>query len=66
MAIHLKHVLKLAEILFDSGARLVMLRGFHCSQRRDVRTAGMDFNANLSFDCHEVREIRDYHSQVGV
>jgi hypothetical protein len=43
MAIHLKHVLKLAETLFDSGARLVVLGRFHCSQRGDVRTAGMDF-----------------------
>jgi hypothetical protein len=35
---------KLAETLFDSGACLVVFQGFHCSQRRDVRTAGMDFS----------------------
>jgi hypothetical protein len=43
MAIGLKHAVKLAETLFDSGACLVVLSGFHCSQWGAVRTAGMDF-----------------------
>jgi hypothetical protein len=44
MTICLRHVVKPAETLFDSGACLVVLSGFHCSQRGDVRTAGMDFS----------------------
>jgi hypothetical protein len=43
VVICLRHVVKLVETLFDSGARLVVLGRFHCSQRGDVRTAGMDF-----------------------
>jgi hypothetical protein len=43
----LRHVVKLAETLFDSGAYLVVLQGFHCSQRGDVRTAGIDFTLFL-------------------
>jgi hypothetical protein len=43
MAIHLRHVVKPGETLFDRGAHLVVLGRFHCSQRGDVRTAGMDF-----------------------
>jgi hypothetical protein len=43
MVIRLRHVVKLGETLFDSGACLVVLGRFHCSQRGDVRTAGMDF-----------------------
>jgi hypothetical protein len=39
----LRHVIKLTETLFDSGARLVVLGRFHCSRWEDVRTAGMDF-----------------------
>ena len=49
MAIRLSHVVKLGETLFDSGARLVVLRGFHCSHWGDVRTAGMDFNYLVLF-----------------
>jgi hypothetical protein len=48
MVIRLRHVVKLGETLFDGGARLVVFGRFHCSQRGDVRTAGMDFNA---FEC---------------
>jgi hypothetical protein len=48
MAIHLRHVVKLGETLFDSGARLVVLGRFHCSRRGDVRTAGMDFTLYVS------------------
>jgi hypothetical protein len=44
MVICLRHVIKLTETLFDSGARLVVLGRFHCSRWEDVRTAGMDFS----------------------
>jgi hypothetical protein len=51
MVICLRHVVKLVEILFDSGAYLVMLGQFHCSRQGDIRTPGMDFNivADLRF-----------------
>jgi hypothetical protein len=61
MAIHLKHVLKLAETLFDSGACLVVLRGFHCSQRGDVRTAGVDFSEAL---LHQELKIPFYRKSL--
>jgi hypothetical protein len=44
MVIRLRHVVKLGETLFDSGARLVVLGRFHCSRQGDVRTPGMDFS----------------------
>jgi hypothetical protein len=43
MAICLRHVVKLAETLFDSGACLVVLERFRYSGWGDVRTPGMDF-----------------------
>jgi hypothetical protein len=42
--------------LFDSGSHLVVLGRFHCSQRRDVRTAGMDFNIHLSLKTINARQ----------
>jgi hypothetical protein len=45
--IRLKHVVKLAESLFDSGAHLVVLERFHCSLRSDVLPVGVDFTSIL-------------------
>jgi hypothetical protein len=56
MVICLRHVVKLVETLFDSGSHLVVLGRFHCSQRRDVRTAGMDFNIHLSLKTINARQ----------
>jgi hypothetical protein len=42
-----RHVVKLGETLFDSGARLVVLGRFHCSRQGDVRTPGMDFTPSV-------------------
>jgi hypothetical protein len=47
MAIRLRHVVKLGEILIDSGACLEVLGRFHCSRRGDVRTPGMDFREGV-------------------
>jgi hypothetical protein len=40
MAIHLRHVVKLAETLLGSGAHLVVLGRFCCSRQGDVRPIG--------------------------
>jgi hypothetical protein len=49
--IRLKHVVKLGETVFDSGAHLVVLGLFHCSHWGDVRTAGMDFSFCFLGNC---------------
>jgi hypothetical protein len=47
IATYLRHVVKLAETSFDSGAQLVVLKRFCCSRWGDVRPAGGEVSTVL-------------------